>query len=164
MGSTLQRNVKLIGDSDIGLPRIATQGAAIPANAMEFVLGCSGELNAGQSVDTVSAVIPAGSTLRILMARASCRPLVDANGVKNYMLVELLWKEVWDEEEFYHLFGKSYLEIECSADFAASFTCFDGAPMIGDGETTRFIIRRTIIGNCDAQDTIVAVRGYYMEE
>lgn len=158
------QEVSLVGDSILGIPRVAAQDAAIPLNATEFALGCTGELDAGQSIETASIVIPSGHTLRLLMARASCRPLTDANGVKNYLLVELLWKEIWDDEEYYHLFGKSYLDLECDAHFPASYVCFNGAPMIGDGETTQFVIRRTILGNCNAQDTIVAVRGYYSEE
>jgi hypothetical protein len=158
------QEVTLVGDAEGGITRVAAQAAAIPANGVEFALGCSGELDASQSIETVSDIIPLGHTLKLLMARASCRPLIDANGVKNIMLVELLWKEIWDDETYYHLFGKSYLDLECAADFPASSVCFDGAPMIGDGETTQFVIRRTIIGNCNAQDTLVAIRGYTVEE
>lgn len=160
----LLQEVSLVGDAEGGITRVAVQAAAIPGSAVEFALGCSGELDAAQSIETVSDIIPLGYTLRILMARASCRPLADANGVKNVLMVELLWKEVWDDETYYHLFGKSYLDLECAADFPASHVCFDGAPMIGDGESTQFVIRRTIIGNCNAQDTLVAVRGYTMED
>ncbi len=139
----------------------------IPDGTAPFVLGVTSEMSPGQTIETVSDPIPLGEILRVVFARASCRPLHDVNGVKNVLLVELLYREVWESETYDHLFGKSYLELDCSADFPAESLCWDTTPMIGDGETTTFVIRRTVFGNVSNQDTMVAVRGYledYEEE
>jgi hypothetical protein len=150
----------LLGDSDIGIVRVAIQSAAIPNTSTEFILGVTGEMSPGQVIETISDPIPLNKTLHLLFARASCRPLQDANGVKNTMLVELIYREVYEGETYDHLFGKSYLDLECSADFPASSRCFDGAEIKGYDEYSVFVIRRSIFGNVDNQDTIVAVRGY----
>jgi hypothetical protein len=152
--------ISLVGDSDAGIPRIAIQAAAIPEASVEFVLGVTSEMSPSQVIETVSDPIPEDKTLHLLFARASCCPSSDVNNVKNSMLVEIIYREVWEEETYDHLFGKSYLDIECSADFPASSRCWDGTPMIGDGETTVLVIRRSIFGNVEDQDTLVAVRGY----
>jgi hypothetical protein len=150
----------IVGDSDAGILRVASQTSAIPSTATEFVLGVTGEMSPDQVIETVSDSIPLGKTLHLLFARASCEPLQDANNVKNMMLVELIYREVYEGETYDHLFGKSYLDIECSADFPASTRCWDGAEMIGYDANSVFVIRRSIFGNVDDQDTIVAVRGY----
>jgi len=133
-----------------------------PKESIEFVLGVTGELNPSQIIETVSDPISEGSVLHLLFAHASCNPVEDANHVKNSLMVELLYREVWEGETYDHLFGKSYLQLECSANFPASSRCWDGTEMVGDGINTVFVIRRTVTGNVKAQDTMVAVRGYYV--
>lgn len=154
------QEVVLAGDSDAGVARVAVQAAAIPTGSTEFALAVGGELSDGQSVETVSDALPEDTTLRLLFARATCRPMQDSGGVKNVMLVELIYREVVDDEPYDHLFGKTYLDVECEAEFPASTMCIDGTVMVGDGESTFFVIRRTIFGNLDDQDTFVVVRGY----
>jgi hypothetical protein len=134
----------------------------LPKESIEFVLGVTSELNPSQSIETVSDPIPEGCVLHLLAARASCNPVEDVNRIRNSLMVELIYREVWEGETYDHLFGKSYLLLECSVDFPASSRCWDGTEMIGDGINTVFVIRRTVTGNVEAQDTMVAVRGYYM--
>jgi len=159
--------VILVGDSDAGIPRVAVQPSAIPSVGVEFCLGVTSEMypTGSPPVDTSeteSDIIPIGKTLHMLFARASCAPKFDSVNVPIYMLVELIWREVFEAETYDHLFGKSYLFVECQADFPSSSVCFDGTSMVGDGATTRFVIRRTVFGAVDIIDTIVAVRGYYI--
>jgi len=154
------QEVLLVGDSDAGVARVAVQGASIPSSATSFVLGVSSEMSPGQTIETVSDPIPEGGVLRLLFARATCKPVEDVNHVKNTLLVELLYREVWESETYDHLFGKSYLDVECQAPFSADSKCWDGVEMVGDGVDTVFVIRRTVFGEIDDQDTMVAVRGY----
>jgi len=133
---------------------------SIPEGSASFVLGITSEMNPGEAIETVSDPIPEGSTLHLLFARASCRPVEDEDKVRNVVMVELIYREVWEGETYDHLVGKSFLDMDCSADFPASSQCWDGTEMVGDGVNTVFVIRRTVYGNVEAQDTVVAVRGY----
>lgn len=155
-----RQGVLLIGDTKSGVARVGVQLASAPEDSDEFTLGITSELNPGEAIETVSDPIPEGKTLHLLFARASCRPLEDANQVRNVLMVELIYREVWEGETYDHLFGKSFLDIDCSAEFPASSQCWDGTEMVGDGVNTVFVIRRTVYGNVNAQDTVVAVRGY----
>lgn len=140
-----------------GAVRVTDRGQRPPPGAVEFVLAADDPLSVGptpQFHDTESAVITNTHTLYLQVIAAGAAGDPSEEGSK----VEVYWREGAGPTD--HLVERLYANgSTLFISLPNASKARDGTTMVGDGSTTKLIIRRERLSR-SAQEIDAVVRGY----
>jgi hypothetical protein len=147
-----------IGDIDIDSLKVATRPQGIPAGTTEFVLAQDDvDLEVGPTPsydETESAVIDNGHTLYLQSISSGAAGDPSEKGSK----VEVYWREGAGPTD--HLIDRLYvIGSSIQIQLPATSKARDGTDFVGDGSTTKVVIRRERLST-SAQEIDAVVRGY----
>lgn len=125
----------------------------------EFCLSVQSDMSPKQDTfETVSAPISHGKVLHLKSLDVACSPR-EEDGNRNALRVDLLWREVFDGQNFDHPVDLPvWAEISEARQYELS-KCLDGTEMKGDGMSC-LVIRRYVEGDVGLQCTAVVARGH----